>query len=215
MPVSHDDVAQRASYWPLPIARAVPTALLALVITFSADHSARFGLVVFGLYGIVLGAVLFVVAGRRLQTSGVRPYLLTQAVVSALSGVVALLLVGGGVSSLFLVLTGWAAVTGALELYCGLRTRGRFTAAVDWLSVGAITAVAAVIFVLLPPEYRQDFTGPDGVPRVLDSSVVAVGMLGAYAAIVAVYLLIAGLSAKWGTRTETTPGSTAVKGENL
>ena len=109
----------------------------------------------------------------------------------------------------------WAALSGALELYSGIRVRGRFPAATDWLTVGAFTAAAAVVFVLVPPEYRHSFTGPDGVARVLDSSVVAVGLLGAYAAIVAVYLLVGGFSAKWGTVTEAVPSGAAARGEKL
>jgi hypothetical protein len=38
------------------------------------------------------------------------------------------------------------------------------------------------------------------VKRVLDASVVAVGALGAWAAVTTVFLVIAGLSAKWGTQ---------------
>jgi hypothetical protein len=48
---------------------------------------------------------------------------------------------------------------------------------------------------------------PEGTTGILDASIVAVGILGAYAAILAIYLLIAGFSAKWGTQSEpaTTP----------
>ena len=67
------DAAQRAAYWPMPIARAVPAAGLALVITFSADHSARFGLITFGIFGIIAGLVLGAVAWLRLASSRVRP----------------------------------------------------------------------------------------------------------------------------------------------
>ncbi|HEY8913427.1 hypothetical protein [Lacisediminihabitans sp.] len=194
------NAAQRAAYWPVPIARAIPAAALALVITFSADHSARFGLVVFGIFGIVGGLVVAAAALLRLADSGVRAFFIAQGAVTAVSGLLSLLVNGGGVQYLFLILTVFAAITGFLELYSGLRTRRRFVASGDWVTAGAFTAVVAVVFVLIPPGYSQRFTGPDGVARVLDSSVVVVGLLGAYAAILAVYLLIAGLSAKWGTQ---------------
>jgi hypothetical protein len=202
---SGDAVAQRAAYWPMPIARAVPAAGLALVITFSADHSAGFGLVAFGVFGIVSGLVLGGIAWLRLADSRVRPYFLTQAAVTLVAGVVALLVSRGHTTSsevrfLFLVLTIFAAVTGFLELYSGVRSRRRFVASGDWITVGALTVLAALAFVLIPPDYRQTYAGPDHVTRVLDASVVAVGALGAWAAITAVFLVIAGLSAKWGTQ---------------
>ena len=202
---SNEDSVQRAAYWPMPIARAVPAAALALVITFSADHSAQFGLTAFGVFGIVAGLVLGILTWLRLAGSRVRPYFLTQAAVTFVAGVVALLVRTGHTSSsevrfLFLVLTIFAAVTGFLELYSGVRSRRRFMASSDWTAVGAITVLAALAFVLIPPDYRQNYAGPDHVKRVLDASVVAVGALGAWAAITTVFLVIAGLSAKWGTQ---------------
>ena len=50
-----------------------------------------------------------------------------------------------------------------------------------------------------PQSLDQHFTGPDGVDRSLTASIVSVGTFGAYAAIVAVLLVIGGFSLKWGT----------------
>ena len=199
------DGAQRAAYWPMPIARAVPAAGLALVITFSADHSARFGLITFGVFGIIAGLVLGAVAWLRLAGSRVRPYFLTQSAVTLVAGLAAVLVSSGHSSSsevrfLFLIFTIFLAVTGFLELYSGARSRRRFVASGDWIGVGALTVIAALAFVLIPPDYRQNYSGPDHVKRVLDASVVAVGALGAWAAVTTVFLVIAGLSAKWGTQ---------------
>jgi hypothetical protein len=214
-----EDATQRAAYWPMPIARAVPTAALALVITFSADHSARFGLIVFGVFGIAAGIVLAVAAWLRLAGSRVRAYLLIQAVVTLAAGLAALLLASGHSSSsevrfLFLVFTIFAAVTGFLELYSGVRSRRRFVASGDWVVMGAITVAAALVFMLIPPDYRQNYTGPDQVKRVLDASVVVVGVLGAWAAIATLFLVIAGLSAKWGTQADgASPSPEAAKAD--
>ena len=202
--LSTDGAAQRADYWPVPVARSIPAAALACAITFSADHSARFGLIAVGCYGIVAGITLGIMAWLRLGHSGARPYFLIQAAVTLVAGIVALLVNSGHSSSgevrlLFLVVTIFAAVTGFLELYSGVRSRRRYVASNDWMAVGVLTVVAALAFVLIPPDFRQHFTGPDHVKRVLDASVVVVGVLGAWAAISAVFLVIAGLSAKWGT----------------
>ena len=43
----------RAPFWPVPIVRAVPAILVGLVITFSADHTALFGLLAFGGFAVV------------------------------------------------------------------------------------------------------------------------------------------------------------------
>lgn len=213
MSVLLDDPVQRAAYWPLPIARAIPAAVVAVIITFSADHSATLGLLSFGGFALVTGVLVAVLAWRRLVATPVRPYLVAQGIVSIALGALALAL-PRGVPSLFLVITVWAALTGALELYSGLRARRRHVGSGDFLTVGAITAAAAIVFVLIPPEFAQQFTGPDGVERMLDSAIVAVGLLGAYAAIIAVFLVIAGLSAKWGTQKAVPAESDAVKGKS-
>lgn len=208
MPNPQDDATQRAAYWSMPLLRAIPAAALAVVITFSADHSAHFGLLAFGIYGVLAGLVLGILAYFRLATTTVRSFFVVQAAVTMLCGLLALAAVGGGVRYLFLILTFFAAITGLLELYSGFRTRRRFVASGDWRTTGILTLIVAIVFLLVPPEYSHTFTGPDGVTRVLDSAVVVVGVLGAYAAILAVYLLIAGFSAKWGTQTAAIPRTT-------
>jgi uncharacterized membrane protein HdeD (DUF308 family) len=77
----------------------------------------------------------------------------------------------------------WAALTGFCELYCGIRTRTQSAAARDWLLVGGLTAVLAIVFLLIPAD-----------------AVLAVGLFGAYAVIVGVYLGIGAFSLKWGTQ---------------
>jgi len=210
---TQDNAEQRAAYWPVAVARAIPAAGLALWITFSADHSALFGLLVFGVFGIVAGLVLGMAAWLRLGGSGVRTLFLVQAAVGIIVGIVALImdavLASSGaprtaVSFFFLLLVIYFAITGALELYSGYRSRRRYVASTDWFAVGGLSAIAAIVFVAIPPGYSQTFSGPDHVLRVLDSAVVAVGLLGAYGAVTAVYLLIAGLSAKWGTQSAAT-----------
>ncbi|MES2169928.1 MAG: hypothetical protein V4479_04310, partial [Actinomycetota bacterium] len=69
-----------------------------------------------------------------------------------------------------------------------------------WMTVGGLTVILAIAFLLVPPGFSQAFKDPDGVTRVLDSSVIVVGILGLYAGICAVFLVIAGLSARWGTQ---------------
>ena len=119
--------------------------------------------------------------------------------VSVACGVLALTLQAGGLPFFLYIVSVWAAITGFLELYLGLRGRRRTPAARDWIWAGALTALFAVVVVMLPPDLNQQFTGTEGVTGVLTASVIAVGAFGAYAAIVGVYLVIGALSLKWGT----------------
>ncbi len=210
MSALQDNAAQRSAYWPVAIVRAVPAAALGLVVTFVADHSAGFGLVLFGIFAVVSGVLLAILAWVRLGGSGARAFLVAQGGVAVLAGILALLLRDGGIAMFFLLVTAFAIVTGFLELYSGLRTRRRFVASGDWLVGGALTILTAIALLLVPPGLHQNIRTAEGTTGVLDASIVAVGILGAYAAILAVYLLIAGFSAKWGTQSVRGGGATAV-----
>lgn len=188
---------EAATPWYVPLARAVPALVLAAVITFTADHSAPLGLLTFGIYAAVTGAVLTASALRLASTGIVRGVTLAQGLLSLIAGVVSLALPAGGLPFFVFLLTAFAAITGFLELYLGLRSRGKSGSSRDWVFAGALTALLAIVVLLVPPSFSQSFTGPDGVERALTASVIVVGALGAYWAILGVYLVIAGLSLRW------------------
>jgi len=178
--------------------------VLAAVITFSSDHSAPLGLVTFGIYAVVVGAVL-TASALRLGAKGVmRSVTFAQGILSVVAGIVSLAIPGAGLPFFVFLLTAFAAITGFLELYLGLRSRGRSSSSRDWVFVGALTALLAIVVLLVPPGFAQSFTGPDSVQRVLTASVIVVGALGAYWAILGVYLVIAGLSLRWATASSLT-----------
>ncbi|MCI2956792.1 hypothetical protein MN032_03715 [Agromyces atrinae] len=163
----------------IPLVRAALALAAGIVVTFAQDHSAPFGLAVFGAWalaaGLLIGALqLRFEADRLTRLLGV-----IQAVVTAVAGILALT-VGGGLAFLLVIVSAWAAITGFLELYAGYRARGRSAAARDWLMFGGFTAVLALVFLLLPPNV-----------------VVSVGILGAYWIILAVFAAIAAFSLKW------------------
>jgi uncharacterized membrane protein HdeD (DUF308 family) len=161
----------------VPVARAVVAFVPAAVITFNADHSAEFGLVVFGAFALVNGLVTGLLSWLTVTDRRDRSIFAIQGAVGVLAGVLALALNAGGLGFFLYIVSVWAAITGFLELYPGIRVRGRGQVARDWLVVGALTAVLALVFLLLPP-----------------NAVVAVGLLGAYLVIIGVYLVIAGVS---------------------
>jgi hypothetical protein len=190
--------------WYLPLLRAVPALVLAGVITFSPDHSSPLGLVALGAYGIVAGAVI---AWGGVRSAGVeRAILVAQGGILAVVGVIALASSGGGLPYLIFLLSSVAAISGFLELYLGLRG-GPLRR--DRLFLGAITALLAIAVLIVPPGLEQTTTGVDGPTGVLTASTMVVGLLGAYLAVIGVYLVIAGLSMKWAAA-PSTAASTAV-----
>lgn len=182
--------------WIVPLLRALPAVALAVVITFSADHSAPLGLLTFGISGLLAGAVIAAASWRSapglLRTLGV-----VQGALTVVAGVATLAVVGGGLPYLVFVVSGWAVVTGFIELYVGIRTRGVSPTARDQIFVGALTVVLAAAVLLVPPGFVQSFTGPDGVERQLTASIIVVGLLGAYWAILGVFLIIGAFTLKW------------------
>ena len=181
--------------------RAIPAAVLAIGITFSADHSAGLGLAWLGGFAIATGLVIAV--GSLSTLRGIQRALPTAQGVAAIAGGVAAI---GGSSAGLPFLVGLTAVlffvTGAIELVAGLLSRGTAHPARDWIFLGAASVVFALAVLLVPVDYSQAITIPDAVVPNLTASVIVVGMLGAYAAIAAVYLVIAGLSLKWAKHPE-------------
>lgn len=191
--------AAPSRYWLVPLTRAVVALAVAVAITFNADHSAPVGFVAFGTLAIASGLIVGI-GSLTMARSIERSFFIAQGIVGVTAGIASLALVGAGAAFLLFVISAWAAVTGFLELYVGLRSRRRLAQSRDWVFAGALTAVLAVVVLLIPSGFEQAFTGPDNVDRVLTASVILVGLVGAYAAILGVYLAIGALSLKWGTQ---------------
>ncbi len=174
--------AVRSPYWGVPIARAIPFAVTALIVTFSPNHSAQVGLLAYGVFAILTGVIVGALSWRAISERPVRILFLIQGIVSVALGALALGFNGGGLGFLLFCATMNAAVGGFLELYAGLRST-KNPASRDWIVVGALTVVFALVLIFFP-------TDP----------VFVVGMFGAYCAIVGLFLIIAGLSLRWGTQ---------------
>jgi uncharacterized membrane protein HdeD (DUF308 family) len=187
---ARDAAPERPQYWVVPVVRGLLALVPAAVITFSQDHSPELGLLVFGAWAIAAGLVVGALSLRLVSDRGIRSLFLVNAIVTVVAGLLAVT-VPGGLPFLLYLVSVWAAVTGFVELFAGLRARGRTPAARDWIAAGAFTAVLAIVFLLLPPD-----------------SVTAVGLLGGYLVILGVYLVIGGFSLKWaaapGTATSRT-----------
>jgi len=171
VPAQHSDIHAHSRYWVVPAVRAVVALAAAAVITFTRDaHTATFGLIVFGVFAIVeglaTGVLSALLAGRRIT----RVLFAVQGAIGVVAGVLALVLPSSGLGLFLYLVTVWAALTGILELYNGVRERGRDAAARDWLITGALTAVLALVLLFVPAD-----------------AVLAIGLLGAWAVIVGVF----------------------------
>lgn len=203
------DAASDSRYWPVPILRALPLLVLGMVTTFVNDHSPNIGLTTFGATTVAGGVILALASYRFLSDPSSRLIAIVQGAVGVAFGLVALLVPTGGLVLLVAVVTGWALITGVLELVAGLRRRGRSALSRDWMIVGGLTLLLAVIYLIVPTDYSKELGGIEKIQGTLTSSTILVGFVGAYGALVAVFLIIQGLSLKWqtGTHESSTDGA--------
>ncbi|MHA7984857.1 HdeD family acid-resistance protein [Rathayibacter sp. CAU 1779] len=167
-------------YWIVALTRAIVALLAGGFITFDPEHSARVGLMVFGSFALLEGIVVGV-GSLVLKDSLIRWLFVAQGALSVVVGIAALALNGAGLGVLLYGVSVWALLTGFAELYCGIRSRGRSESSRDWMVIGALTVVLAVVFLVIPPD-----------------SLLAVGLFGAYAVIVGVYVGIGAFTLKFG-----------------
>lgn len=181
--------------WYLPLVRAAGAVALAILVTFSPDHSAPLGYLALGAYGLVAGVVQGWAGLRSAATD--RVLLVAQGIVLVLGAVLAFVFVNGGLPFFVLLLSGVAVVSGGLELVAGLRSTGLVRR--DRIFIGALSLVLAAVVLIVPPGLSLPTAGVDGSTGVLTASTIVVGVFGAYLAIVGVYLAIAAFSLKWAS----------------
>ena len=192
---ARDAAPERAQYWVVPVVRGVLALVPAAVITFSPNHSPAFGLTVFGSWAVVSGLATGALGLRTTRDRVIRSLFAVGATVTVAAGLLALTVPASLALFTYLVSV-WAAITGALELYAGLRARGRTPIARDWITAGAFTAVLALVFLLFPID-----------------AVTAVGLLGAYLVLLGVLLVIGGFSSKWAAAQPAHAGDAAAGSE--
>ena len=198
------------------LARAAFAAIAALMITFSPDHSAGVGAAVFSGFAIATGLVLLVSiwlvhpAGRRWPAAAL-------GAATIVAGMAAGLYPLRTPTGFFVIVIVWALVTGVLEIIAGWRgltARGERREIVpgvadarpavplapraesrDAVVVGAVTVLFGAAMLFVQPAYALDYTIEEAhATYTLTGVTIGVGLFGAYAAIVAVFLGIAGFS---------------------
>ena len=182
--------------WMLSAARAALAIALGLAITFTGGHTATFGLVAFGVFAVLSGLLLLASTFGPAAAREARTAFRAQGAVSVIAGVAALALPAGGTGYFVWVLSGWAIVTGALELVSGIRARGRAAAWRDWTAVGALTVLLGILVLVIPPDISDEFAGVKGEGGLLTSPIILVGMLGGWAVITGVLQAISAASPK-------------------
>ncbi|WP_238592361.1 acyl-CoA synthetase [Microbacterium sp. CSI-V] len=176
------------------LARAFFAALAAVMVTFSSDHSAAVGSSVFSGFALATALVL-VLSVWLVYPTGQRTTPILLAVVSGLAGLAASVGAWRTTTFFFVLVIVWAVVSGALEIIGAVRDRraGRPDSR-DGLTVGIITLILAVGILLTSPAFSYDYTIDGAGTFTLTGITIAVGIFGGYAAIIAVYLAIAGFS---------------------
>ncbi|OCG73621.1 acyl-CoA synthetase [Microbacterium sediminis] len=188
--------------------RALFAAVAAVMITFSPDHSAEVGLAVFSGFAAA-SALILALSAWLVRPAGQRGRIVLLTAVYLVAGVVAGTPQLRGTTALFAVLIAWGLLAGLVELVIGIvdRRTDRVIAR-DTIFVGALTMLLGVASIVVRPEYRLDYFIEDaGRTFTLTGTIIAVGLFGAYAAIVAAFLGIAGLSPRPVAPAEPAPAS--------
>lgn len=199
---------------------AAPALVAALAITFAADHSAHFGLIVFGAFGLGT-AVAGAITVALLPAGGLRIRAIIRAVLAAAAGALSLSALGwatwlgtdaaASAATLSWIIAGGLMAIAAVDLSTWLHLRGKDRSARDWISSAVILAVGAIAPLLVPVNYLLPYVVRDKdvvLPLELTASIMMVGITGAVLAILGVYYVIAGLSLL-PARTKAAPSNAA------
>src|SRR5690606_3235388 len=115
-------------------------------------------------------------------------------------GLVAVVGNGGGLSLLVGVLIAFGAVMGTIELALGVRARGESPWARDWVTTGILSIVLALAVAVIPFDLANQWqiVAKDGsaLSGVVTAEIFVVGVFGAYAVMLGMFLLIAAVSAR-------------------
>jgi len=112
------------------------------------------------------------------------------------AGIVAFAVPTGGVAFLAILVGVWAVVSGLLEGASGILTRSDLPIARDWIITGVLTVVLGVVAFALPPDFVQAFAGEKGNSGTLTSSVILIGVIGAWAILVGVLQVISAITVR-------------------
>lgn len=197
------------------LGRALLAALAAVMVTFSPDHSAAIGLAVFSGWAIATALVLLIGAwlayprDRRGEAVLLGVLTLVAGMATGIPGL-------RSTALFFVAIIAWAVITGVAELVIGIRLRragdaSRRDDGRDAILIGALTLALGVGLLLVNPAYSLEYFISDaGRSFTLTGIAIGVGLFGGYAAVIAVFLGIAGFSPR-----RPTPSDAILSGESV
>lgn len=192
--------------------RALFAAVAALMITFSSDHSAPVGLAVFSGF-VLVTALVQVLAAWLVLPEGSRWSSIQLAALGIIAGMASGIPAWRSDDLFFVIVSVWALLSGGIELLAGIRARrAADPLARDAITVGAFGILLGILLLLIPAGFVQEYTIDEAGTFVLSGIILGVGMFGGYAAIVAVFLGIAGLTPKKADAVVGTDSADAVAG---
>ena len=183
MTLANETTATGVPYFLLQLVRSTILAVFALVVAFTPNHSAQFGLVTFGALLLVVSVSVAALASVITPTPQAKSLHWWHAIVGIVVGALALALNQAGIVFLLWAIVLWSVLTGAAELVAGWRMPRTHTLRRDWMIQGSMALLLALAVLLQPAD-----------------SVAVVGFLGAWAVVQGVYGIIAGLSDRWSIR---------------
>lgn len=174
--------------------RALFAVAAAVMITFSPDHSAAVGLAVFSGFALTSALVLLLAAWLVYPAGRRWPYVV-MGLLGAAAGMAAGVPAWRSDDLFFVLVISWGLSTGIVELIAGLRDRRRgVESARDSVIIAAFGLVLSGVLLLIPAGFTHLYSVKGAGDLVLTGIILGVGMLGVYAALVAVFLGIAGLT---------------------
>lgn len=184
----------------LQLVRALFAAMAAVMITFSPDHSAAVGLSVFSGFAMAT-AIVELLSAWLVYGSGRRRLPILLGTLTLIAGIVSSIPVLRTTEAFFVIVISWALVTGVVEAIAGargVRASDRGSAARsearDALTVGIVGVLLALGTLAVQPAYALQYSIEEAGSFTLTGITIAVGLFGGYAALIAVYLGIAGFS---------------------
>ena len=182
--------------WTLQLTRGILALALGLTITLTLEHTPAFGLATFGIFALASGAVLLLAVVRSAYAGRMRGAFFGQAVVTLAAGIVALAVPGGDVVFFAILVGSWAVVAGLLEASSGILARSFAPLARDWIIAGVLTILLGGIALLVPPDFVQTFAGEKGNAGTLTSSIILIGVVGAWAVLTGVLQCISAVTVR-------------------
>lgn len=174
--------AERGMHWWAMVVRGIAAIIFGILAFVLPGITVAVLIILFGAYAFVDG-VFAIVAAIRGQGHGHTLWLVFEGIVGILAGLIAFFSPGLTAFALLYVIAAWAVITGVLEIVAGIRLRHAISNEWSYLLAGIASVVFGVLLFIRPAA---------GI-------LTLVWLIGAFAIIFGVLLLILGFRMKGAT----------------